>query len=90
MISLSLLPVIRSSQNDHEYNHDYMSEKVIPTKGKRMKTRNVITRSNQQDNQNALFDMRVNTITEGLHSYVAKTLKQLPYEKRFRNCLYFY
>ena len=45
-----------------------------------MKTSNAIARNNQQDNQNALFDMRVNTITEGLHSYVAKTLKQLPYE----------
>ncbi|HKG89669.1 MAG TPA: zinc ribbon domain-containing protein [Nitrososphaeraceae archaeon] len=60
--------------------HDYISEKITSTKRKKMKTSNAIARNNQQDNQNALFDMRVNTITEGLHSYVAKTLKQLPYE----------
>jgi hypothetical protein len=57
--------------------HDYILQEVSPAKGKRMKATKTIASSNQQD---ALFDTRVNTMTEELPSYVAKTLKQLPYE----------
>jgi integrase/recombinase XerD len=62
--------------------HTYITEKSTSAKGNKMRTRNVLTKSKHDDNQNsnALFDMRVDTITEGIIPYYAKTLRNLSYE----------
>ena len=43
--------------------HTYITEKSNSVKGN-MKTRSVLAKNKQQENQDALFDMRVDTITE--------------------------
>jgi hypothetical protein len=47
-----------------------------------MKTGNVLAKIKHDDTRNgdALFDMRVDTITDGMIPYYTKTLKKLPYE----------
>jgi integrase len=62
--------------------HTYITEKSISVNGNKMRTRNVLTKSKHDDTQNldALFDMRVDIITEGMIPYYTKTLKKLPYE----------
>jgi hypothetical protein len=62
--------------------HSYITEKSTSVKGIEMKTRNALTKINQQENQNhdALFDMRIDTITEGMIPYFTKTIKKIPYE----------
>jgi hypothetical protein len=57
--------------------HTYITEKSTSAKGIEMKTRSIIAKTNHQD---ALFDIRVDTVTEGMIPYFAKTLKKLPYE----------
>jgi hypothetical protein len=61
--------------------HTYITQKSTSAKGNKMKTRNVWAKNKQQEyqNQDAIFDMRVDTITEGMIPYFAKTLKKLPY-----------
>jgi integrase/recombinase XerD len=61
--------------------HTYITEKSTSAKGNKMKTGNALAKSKNYDtqNQDALFDMRVDTITEGMIPYYTKTLKKLPY-----------
>jgi hypothetical protein len=61
--------------------HTYIAEKSTSAKGNKMKTGNALAKSKSYDtqNQDALFDMRVDTITEGMIPYYTKTLKKLPY-----------
>ena len=61
--------------------HTYIAEKSTSAKGNKMKTGNALAKSKNYDtqNQDALFDMRVDTITEGMIPYYTKTLKKLPY-----------
>jgi hypothetical protein len=61
--------------------HTYITEKSTSAK-ENMKTRNVLAKSKHDDTQNldAVFDMRVDTVTEGMIPYYTKTLKKLPYE----------
>jgi hypothetical protein len=62
--------------------HTYITEKSTSAKGNKMKSRNVSAKGKHDDIQNldALFDMRVDTVTEGMIPYFTKTLKKLPYE----------
>jgi hypothetical protein len=62
--------------------HTYINKKSTSVKRTEMKTRHALTKINQQENQNqdALFDMRVDTITEGMIPYFTKTIKKLSYE----------
>ena len=62
--------------------HTYITEKSNSAKRNKMKTRNVWAKNKQQEyqNQDALFNMRVDTITEGMIPYFARTIKKLPYE----------
>jgi hypothetical protein len=62
--------------------HTYITEKSTSAKGNKMRTGNVLAKSKSDgtQNQDALFDMRVDIITEGMIPYFAKTLKKLPYE----------
>ena len=62
--------------------HTYITEKSTSAKGNKMRTRNVLTKNKYDDNQNpnALFDMRIDTITEEIIPYYAKTLRNLSYE----------
>jgi hypothetical protein len=57
--------------------HTYIEEIVTPVKDK-LKTRKVLR--TEQNNDDALFYIRVNNVTEGMIPYFAKTLKGLPYE----------
>jgi septum formation topological specificity factor MinE len=61
--------------------HTYITEKSTSAKGNKMRTKNVLAKSKHDDTQNldALFDMRVDIITEGMIPYYTKTLKKLPY-----------
>jgi septum formation topological specificity factor MinE len=57
--------------------HTYIREKSTSAKGNKMRTRNVLAKSKHDDIQNldALFDMRVDIITEGMIPYYTKPLK---------------
>lgn len=60
--------------------HTYIEQKSTSVKVKEkmmMKTRNVLK---SKQNDDALFDMKVNNVTERMIPYFAKTLKELPYE----------
>jgi integrase len=61
--------------------HTYIAEKSNSAKGNKMRTRNVLAKSKHDDTQNldALFDIRVDNITEGMIPYFTKTIKKLPY-----------
>lgn len=56
--------------------HTYIEEKAPPVKEK-LKTSNVLR---TEQNNDALFDVKVNNVTEGMIPYFVKTLKGLPYE----------
>jgi integrase/recombinase XerD len=57
--------------------HTYIDENATPVKAK-LKTSNIIR--TKQNNDDALFDIKVNNVTEGMIPYFVKTLKGLPYE----------
>jgi hypothetical protein len=57
--------------------HTYINEIATPVKVK-LRTENILR--TEQNNDDALFDIKVNNVTEGMIPYFAKTLKELPYE----------
>ena len=59
-------------------SHTYIEQETTPVSVEDiMKTRNVF---GAKENNDALFDIKISTVTEGMIPYFAKTIKGLPYE----------